>query len=144
MVSEEHKALFSAFVSSFESFSVGNLPSSALVEEYLTQIDYDDLEEMDIKWQMSMIAVRAKKFSRKTGRNQFRNTSTDKLGFDKSKARCFNCQQLSHFKRECTAPPAAPQSQSSHSNGKSSTPSTSNSNALVSQHDTTGEGYDCC
>ena len=50
MVSEEHKALFSAFVSSFESFSVGNLPSPALVEEDLTQIDDDDLEEMDIKW----------------------------------------------------------------------------------------------
>ena len=89
-VTEEHKALIYAFVSSFEAFSVGNLPSPALVEEDLSQIDDDDLEEMDIKWQMAMIVVRAKKFFRKTGRNQFRNLSNSKLGFDKSKARCYN------------------------------------------------------
>ena len=132
VVSEEHKVLFSAFVASYEALTIGNPAPPALMEEDLSQIDDDDLEEMDIKWQMAMIAVRAKKFFRKTGRNQFRNSSNSKLSFDKSKARCYNYQQLSHFKRECTTPPAAPQDQTSHQNVKPSIPSTSNSTALVS------------
>ncbi|GKB97573.1 hypothetical protein Tco_0983710 [Tanacetum coccineum] len=36
--------------------------------EDLQQIDADDLEEMDLKWQMAMITIRARRFLNKTGR----------------------------------------------------------------------------
>ena len=72
----------------------------------------------------------------------FCNSSNGRVGCDKMKARCFNCQQLGHFKRECTAPPAQQSGYPSTSNAITSAPSTSNSTALVSQHGTTGEGYD--
>nr|GEZ44423.1 hypothetical protein [Tanacetum cinerariifolium] len=35
----------------------------------LKQIDVDDLEEMDLKWQMAMLTMRARRFLQKTGRN---------------------------------------------------------------------------
>nr|GFD39454.1 ribonuclease H-like domain-containing protein [Tanacetum cinerariifolium] len=37
--------------------------------EDLKQIDADDLEEIDLKWQMAMLTMKAKKFLQKTGRN---------------------------------------------------------------------------
>nr|GEX38210.1 hypothetical protein [Tanacetum cinerariifolium] len=36
--------------------------------EDLQQIDADDLEEMDLKWQMAMLTMRARRFLKKTGR----------------------------------------------------------------------------
>ncbi|GKB78916.1 hypothetical protein Tco_0945811, partial [Tanacetum coccineum] len=34
----------------------------------LQQIDADDLEEMDLKWQMAMLTMRARRFLNKIGR----------------------------------------------------------------------------
>nr|GFC61287.1 hypothetical protein [Tanacetum cinerariifolium] len=42
--------------------------SPQLDNEDLKQIDADDLEEMDLKWQMAMLTLRARKFLQKTGR----------------------------------------------------------------------------
>ncbi|GJS56277.1 putative ribonuclease H-like domain-containing protein [Tanacetum coccineum] len=39
-----------------------------LNDEDLQQIDADDLEEMDLKWQMAMLTMRARRFLNKTGR----------------------------------------------------------------------------
>ncbi|GJR60292.1 hypothetical protein Tco_1502454 [Tanacetum coccineum] len=35
----------------------------------ISQIDEDDLEELDLRWQVAMLTVRVKKFIQKTGRN---------------------------------------------------------------------------
>ncbi|GKC41099.1 hypothetical protein Tco_1058821 [Tanacetum coccineum] len=37
-------------------------------DEDLEQIDHDDLEEMDLKWQVAMLSIRVKQFYKKTGR----------------------------------------------------------------------------
>ncbi|GJZ54942.1 putative ribonuclease H-like domain-containing protein, partial [Tanacetum coccineum] len=42
--------------------------SPQLNDEDLQQIDVDDLEEMDLKWQMAMLTMRARRFLNKTGR----------------------------------------------------------------------------
>nr|GFC22548.1 ribonuclease H-like domain-containing protein [Tanacetum cinerariifolium] len=42
---------------------------SELDNEDLKQIDVDDLEEMDLKWQMAMLIIRARRFLQKTSRN---------------------------------------------------------------------------
>nr|GEZ63119.1 ribonuclease H-like domain-containing protein [Tanacetum cinerariifolium] len=51
----------------------------------LKQIDADDLEEMDLKWQMAMLTMRARRFLQRTGRNIEANGTTS-IGFDMSKS----------------------------------------------------------
>nr|GFC12716.1 ribonuclease H-like domain-containing protein [Tanacetum cinerariifolium] len=51
------------------SFFASQSSSPRLDNKDLKQIDIDDLEEMDLKWQMSMLTMRARRFLQKTGRN---------------------------------------------------------------------------
>nr|GFC39177.1 hypothetical protein [Tanacetum cinerariifolium] len=51
------------------SFFASQSSSPQLDNEDLKQIDADDLKEMDFKWQMAMLTMRARKFLQKTGRN---------------------------------------------------------------------------
>ncbi|GJT07663.1 hypothetical protein Tco_0842125 [Tanacetum coccineum] len=60
-----------------------------LLHEDLEQIDDVDIEEMDINWQIEMIAIRMKKFYKKTGR-RVRVDEKMPVGFDKKKLECFN------------------------------------------------------
>nr|GFA83038.1 hypothetical protein [Tanacetum cinerariifolium] len=65
----------------------------------LKQINGDDLEEMDRKWQMAMLTVRARRFFHRTIRNLGANGTTS-IGFDMSKVKCYNCHKREHFARE--------------------------------------------
>nr|GEV53639.1 hypothetical protein [Tanacetum cinerariifolium] len=68
----------------------------------LEQINDDDLEEMDLKWQVAMISMRIKKFYKRTGRKlQF--DTRDTVGFKKTKVECFNCHKIRHFARDYRA-----------------------------------------
>nr|GEZ60478.1 ribonuclease H-like domain-containing protein [Tanacetum cinerariifolium] len=60
------------------------------------KIDEDDMEEMDIKWNMALLSMRADKFWKKTGKN-ISIQGTDVVGFDKSKVKCLNCHKMGHF-----------------------------------------------
>nr|GEY47850.1 hypothetical protein [Tanacetum cinerariifolium] len=71
--------------------------------EDINQIDEDDMEEMDIKWSMELLSMRADKFWKKTGK-KISIQGSDVAGFDKSKVECFNCHKMGHFIRECRAP----------------------------------------
>nr|GFB36346.1 ribonuclease H-like domain-containing protein [Tanacetum cinerariifolium] len=63
-------------------------------------IDVDDLEEMDLRWQMAMLTMRVRRFLQKAGRNLGDNRVTS-IGFDMSKVECYNCHRKGHFAREC-------------------------------------------
>nr|GEX04566.1 ribonuclease H-like domain-containing protein [Tanacetum cinerariifolium] len=65
-------------------------------------INDDDMEEIDLKWQVAMIFMRIKKFHKKTGRKLQFDTK-DPVGFDKTKVECFNCHKIGHFARDCRA-----------------------------------------
>ncbi|GJS05860.1 ribonuclease H-like domain-containing protein [Tanacetum coccineum] len=71
-----------------------------LLHEDLEQIDDMDIKEMDINWQIAMIAIRMKKFYKKTGR-RVRIDGNKPVGFDKKKLECFKCHNTGHFAREC-------------------------------------------
>nr|GFA68370.1 hypothetical protein [Tanacetum cinerariifolium] len=63
--------------------------SPKLDNDDLKQIDVDDLEEMDLKWKMAMLTVRARRFLQSTGRNLEANGPTS-MGFDMLKVDCYN------------------------------------------------------
>nr|GEW16637.1 hypothetical protein [Tanacetum cinerariifolium] len=65
------------------------------------KIDIDDLEEMDLRWKMAMLTMRARRFLQKIERNPGDNKVTT-IGFDMSKVECYNCHRKGHFARECS------------------------------------------
>nr|GEZ67181.1 hypothetical protein [Tanacetum cinerariifolium] len=71
-----------------------------LTPSTLPNIDIDDLEEIDLKLQMAMLTMRARRFLQKTGRNLGANGPTS-MGFDMNKMECYNCHRKGHFAREC-------------------------------------------
>nr|GEX58729.1 hypothetical protein [Tanacetum cinerariifolium] len=85
------------------SFFASQSSSPQLDNENLKQIDVDDLKEMDLKWQMAMLTMRARRFLQKTGRNLGANGPTS-MGFDMEKVECYNCHRKGHFARECRSP----------------------------------------
>nr|GFB36271.1 hypothetical protein [Tanacetum cinerariifolium] len=69
----------------FQAFKIGSQSTSPQFDnEDLKQINVDDLEKMDLRWQMAMLTMRAKKFLQKTSRNLGANGPTS-MGFDMSK-----------------------------------------------------------
>nr|GEW53337.1 ribonuclease H-like domain-containing protein [Tanacetum cinerariifolium] len=85
------------------SFFSSQSSSPQLDNEDLKQIASDDLEEMDLKWQMIMLTMRARRFLQRTGRNLRANGPTS-LGFDMSKVECYNCHRKGHFARKYRSP----------------------------------------
>nr|GFB12027.1 hypothetical protein [Tanacetum cinerariifolium] len=72
-----------------------------LAKEDLEQMDPDDLEEMDLYWEMAMQTIRARRFMKRTGRSLDMNVR--RIGFDKTKVECFDCHKNGYFARECRA-----------------------------------------
>ncbi|GKB52719.1 hypothetical protein Tco_0903472 [Tanacetum coccineum] len=76
---------------------------SQLVHEDLEQIREDDLEEMDLKWQLALLSMRARRYYQRT-RKKITINGSDTTGYDKSKVECFNCHKMRDFARECRSP----------------------------------------
>nr|GEU66370.1 hypothetical protein [Tanacetum cinerariifolium] len=66
-------------------------------------IDVDDLEKMDLRWQIAILTMRARRFLQQTGRNFGANGPTS-TGFDMFKVECYNYHRKGHFPRECRSP----------------------------------------
>ncbi|GJR17665.1 ribonuclease H-like domain-containing protein [Tanacetum coccineum] len=116
-----------------------------LDNEDLQQIHPDDLEEMDLRWNIALLTIRARRFLKNT-RTKLDMANKERIRFDKSKVECFNCHKRGHFARECRAP--------RNQDSRNREPTSSNlpveattSNALVSYSSTNSEvsnDSDCC
>nr|GEZ89501.1 hypothetical protein [Tanacetum cinerariifolium] len=111
--------------------------SPQLDNKDLKQIDVDDLKEMDLKWQIAMFTMRARRFLQKTGRNLGANGPTS-MGFDMNKVKCYNCHIKGHFARECRSPKDSRRTAVAEPQRRNVPVDTSTLNALVSQCDGTG------
>nr|GEZ49379.1 hypothetical protein [Tanacetum cinerariifolium] len=122
------------------SFFASQSSSIQLDNEDLKHINSDDLQEMDIKWQMAMLPMRAIRFLQRTGRNLGVNGPTS-LGFDMSKVECYNCHRKGHFARECKSLKDLRRNGDAEPYRRNVPVETSTANALVSQCDGVGS-YD--
>nr|GEZ88494.1 hypothetical protein [Tanacetum cinerariifolium] len=122
------------------SFFASQSNSPQLDNDDLQHIDADDLEEMDLKWQMAMLTMRAMRFLQKTGRNLGANETTS-IGFDMSKVECYNCHGRWHFAMECRSPKDTRRNVLVEPQRRNVPIENSTSNALVLQCDGVGS-YD--
>nr|GEX66674.1 hypothetical protein [Tanacetum cinerariifolium] len=112
------------------SFFASQPNSPQLVHKDLEQIHPDDMEEMDLRWQMAMLTMRARRILKKTGRKLTVN-GNETISFDKSNVECYNCHKRGYFSRECRAPKNQ-HNKHKESSRRSVPMETSNSIALVS------------
>nr|GFB29995.1 hypothetical protein [Tanacetum cinerariifolium] len=119
------------------SFFSSQYSSPQLENEDLKQIDVDDLKKMDLRWQMAMLTMRARRFLQKKGINLGAHGPTS-TGFDMSKVKCYNYHRKGHFAKECRSPKDSRRSGAAEPHRRTVSVETSTSNALVSQCDSTG------
>ncbi|GJX04264.1 ribonuclease H-like domain-containing protein [Tanacetum coccineum] len=111
--------------------------SPQLAQEDLEQLHPDDLEEIDLQWEMAMLIIRARRFIKRTSRKL--NINGQRVGFDKSKVECYNCHKNGHFSREYRFP-RNQENKGRENNTRTITVETPTQNALITQ-DGIG-GYD--
>nr|GEV44884.1 hypothetical protein [Tanacetum cinerariifolium] len=85
------------------AFLANHPNGSQLVHKDLEQIHEDDLEETDLKWQLALLGMRARRYFQKT-RKKITINGSDTAGYDKIKVECFNFHKMGHFARECKSP----------------------------------------
>ncbi|GKD54966.1 ribonuclease H-like domain-containing protein, partial [Tanacetum coccineum] len=86
---------------------------------------------------MAMLTIKARRFIKRTGRQL--DVNGKRVGFDRSKVKCYNCHKYGHFARECRLL-RNQEKREKENNRRTVIVETPNENALVSQDGI--RGYD--
>ncbi|GJS96770.1 ribonuclease H-like domain-containing protein [Tanacetum coccineum] len=87
------------------AFMIENPNGSNLLQQDLEQIHEDYLEAIDLKWQLSLLSMRVKRYYQRTCKKKnFLFNANVLLDMIISKVECFNFHKMGHFARECRAP----------------------------------------
>nr|GEW64284.1 hypothetical protein [Tanacetum cinerariifolium] len=102
---ESHNMAFLSSLGSTNEVDIANIQVSTVSKPISTfkQIHEDDLEEMDLKWQLALLSMRARRYFQRTVKKININRS-DTAGYDKTRVECFNCHKMGYFSRECRSP----------------------------------------
>ncbi|GJZ08522.1 ribonuclease H-like domain-containing protein [Tanacetum coccineum] len=100
------------------------------LQKLISQLEIHGEKEIDLRWQMAMLTMMAKRFLKNTRRKLTVN-GNETIGFDKSKVECYNCHKRGHFARESRAP-RNPENRNRETTRKVMLVETTTSNALVS------------
>ncbi|GJZ60842.1 hypothetical protein Tco_0616658, partial [Tanacetum coccineum] len=112
------------------AFFASQLSNPQLENEDLQQLHPDDLEEMDLRYQMAMLTMRARRFLKNTRRKVTINDN-ETIRFDKSKVESYNFYKRGHFTRECRVS-RNQENRNKESSRRSVPEETTTSNALIS------------
>ncbi|GJT29021.1 hypothetical protein Tco_0909296 [Tanacetum coccineum] len=85
------------------AFFASQPSSPQLANEDLQQLHPNDLEDIDMRWQMAMLTMRARRFLKNTRRKVTIN-GNETIRFDKSTVECYNYHERGYFARECRVP----------------------------------------
>ncbi|GKA21164.1 ribonuclease H-like domain-containing protein [Tanacetum coccineum] len=85
---------------------------------------------MDLQWEMAMLTIRARRFIKRIGKKL--DINGQRVGFDKSKVKCYNCHKNRHFARECRFP-RNQENKGRENNTRTITVETPTHNALIAQ-----------
>ncbi|GJY28746.1 ribonuclease H-like domain-containing protein [Tanacetum coccineum] len=82
--------------------SAAHTPCNPTFGDNFKQINPDDIEEMDLQWEMASRQIKSLGDSfQRTGRKL--DVNGQRVGFNRSKVECYNCHKNGHFTRECRA-----------------------------------------
>ncbi|GJZ28896.1 hypothetical protein Tco_0573543 [Tanacetum coccineum] len=70
------------------AFLASQQNSPQLAQEDLEQINPDDIEEIDLQWEMAMLTIRARRFIKRIGKKL--DVNGQRVRFDRSKVECYN------------------------------------------------------
>ncbi|GJX38584.1 ribonuclease H-like domain-containing protein [Tanacetum coccineum] len=119
------------------STTVENLSDAVIYSFFASQP-----KEMDLRWNIAMLTMRAKRFLKNT-RKKLDMANKERIGFNKSKVECFNCHKRGHSTRECRAP-RNQDNRNMESTRRIVPVEETTSNSLVSSSSTNSKVSNCC